>query len=175
MATSASASAFEQPPHRFVGPVLADLPVAARYAAAVLLIVAVAVARDALTPLIGGHAPFLPFGFAVFAAAYLGGIGPAVLATVTAAVIASALYADTSGRAELLGWTAHTTLFVLLGCLVAALTHRLQLVYRAQCATLAAARAAEDRLKTLTDAMPALIAYVDKDHRYVFNNRAYCD
>lgn len=31
----------------------------------------------------------------------------------------------------------------------------------------------EERLRTLTNALPALISYVDKDRRYHFNNRAY--
>jgi PAS domain S-box-containing protein len=35
------------------------------------------------------------------------------------------------------------------------------------------ARAMVDQLKLITDAIPALIAYVDTDHVYRFNNRAY--
>jgi PAS domain S-box-containing protein len=34
-------------------------------------------------------------------------------------------------------------------------------------------RMSEERLRTLTDALPALISYVDRDRRYRFNNRAY--
>ena len=36
-----------------------------------------------------------------------------------------------------------------------------------------ALREAEERLRVLTDALPALIAYVDPDRRYTFLNRAY--
>ncbi|HEX8522371.1 MAG TPA: PAS domain S-box protein [Tepidisphaeraceae bacterium] len=39
----------------------------------------------------------------------------------------------------------------------------------------AAAREAEKQMRLLTDALPTLIAYVDKDLRYRFNNRAYLD
>jgi PAS domain S-box-containing protein len=34
-------------------------------------------------------------------------------------------------------------------------------------------RRADHQLKLLTDAMPALISYIDADHRYIFNNKAY--
>ena len=36
-----------------------------------------------------------------------------------------------------------------------------------------AARLAESRLREVTDAVPALISYIDRDARYQFNNRAY--
>ena len=36
-----------------------------------------------------------------------------------------------------------------------------------------AARVAESRLREIADALPALISYIDRDGRYVFNNRAY--
>jgi PAS domain S-box-containing protein len=38
-----------------------------------------------------------------------------------------------------------------------------------------ALRASEQQLRLLTDALPALIGYVDRDQRYRFNNRAYLD
>jgi len=158
---------------RFVGPVLADLPPAARYAVALILIAIVAVARHALVPVMGVQAPLLPYVFAVFAAALVAGFGPAIVATLGAAVIATALYADSNIGPQLLAWSGHVVLFVLLGFLVAALTHRLQLAYRTQSQTLAAVTAAEKRLRTITDAMPALISYVDSQHRYVFNNKTY--
>ncbi|HYE97852.1 MAG TPA: PAS domain-containing protein, partial [Planctomycetota bacterium] len=37
----------------------------------------------------------------------------------------------------------------------------------------AAVRRSEDRLRLVTDAVPSLIAYLDRDHRYRFNNKAY--
>src|SRR5688572_2062658 len=128
---------FSPPKHPYpysglTGPVLATAPAATRYAAALLLIAVVAAVRDALVPVVGIQAPLLPFGLAVFAAALLGGFGPAVLATATASVIATVLYADFSDGGQLIAWSGHVTLFVLLGCLVALLTHRLQVAYRAQ-------------------------------------------
>ena len=39
----------------------------------------------------------------------------------------------------------------------------------------AAARAAEDLLRLITDNLPALISYIDRDFRYRLNNRAYED
>ena len=38
-----------------------------------------------------------------------------------------------------------------------------------------ALRASETQLQLVLDASPVLIAYVDSDHRYCFNNRAYAD
>ncbi|MBI3504195.1 MAG: PAS domain S-box protein [Proteobacteria bacterium] len=38
-----------------------------------------------------------------------------------------------------------------------------------------ALRASERQLRTIIDAMPALIAYVDRDKRYVLNNRLYAE
>ncbi len=163
------------PYSRLIGPVLATSPAATRYAAAFLLIAAVAAVRNALVPVVGMQAPLLPFGLAVFAAALLGGFGPALLATAAASVIATVLYADFSDGGELIAWSGHVTLFVLLGCLVALLTHRLQVAYRSQSESLAAVTAAEKRLRTITDAMPALIAYVDSSNRYVFSNKTYCE
>ena len=34
-------------------------------------------------------------------------------------------------------------------------------------------RSSEERLRRLTDNLPVLIAYVDAEHRYRFNNKAY--
>ncbi len=171
VSTSQQASSYS----RLIGPILATSPAATRYAAAFLLIAVVAAVRDALVPVVGIQAPLLPFGLAVFAAALLAGFGPAVLATAAASVITTVLYADLSDGGDLIAWSGHVTLFVLLGCLVALLTHRLQVAYRSQSATLAAATAAEKRLRTITDAMPALITYVDSNGRYVFGNRTFCE
>ncbi len=159
----------------FVGPVLADWPVGLRYAVALSLITVIAVGRHALVPVLGVQAPLLPFVFAVFATALLGGLGPAMLATVASSVIATVLYADANDGPSLFAWSAHVALFVLLACLVALLTHRLQTAYRSQSEALRAVTAAEKRLRTITDAMPALIAYVDSEYRYGFTNRTYCE
>jgi PAS domain S-box-containing protein len=37
----------------------------------------------------------------------------------------------------------------------------------------AAVRSAEEQLRTITDALPALVSYIDKEGRYRLNNRAY--
>jgi len=67
----------------------------------------------------------------------------------------------------------HVALFTTLGFLVSFMMHRLQQSYCIQRDALAAAKAREEQLQTITDAMPALIAYVDADHRFRFNNKGY--
>ena len=57
------------------------------------LIAIVAVGRHALVPVMGVRAPLLPYIFAVFAAALLGEFGPAIVARLGAAVIATVLHA----------------------------------------------------------------------------------
>jgi PAS domain S-box-containing protein len=158
-----------------IGPLLAHHPVWRRYCVVAALIVVVAALRDAAVPVMGAQAPLLPFAFAVFAAAYLGGRGPALAATALAAALATLLFAEFSGPRVVLAWAGHVALFVSLGFLVSWTMDRLQRSYVAQQETLFAAKAGEEQLRTITDAMPALIAYVDSEHRYRFNNKGYQD
>ena len=47
------------------------------------------------------------------------------------------------------------------------------LALRGQRSSASALRVSEMRLRTITDHLPALVAYIDADERYRFNNRAY--
>ena len=156
-----------------IGPVLSRRSLWIRYSAALLTIGLVTVLRFAAVPIMGAQAPLLPFGFAVFLAAYLGGLGPALAATCFASLASTALYANLSDPDDALAWAGHVALFTTLGFLVSFMMHRLQHSYCIQRGALAAAKAREEQLQTITDAMPALIAYVDADHRFRFNNKGY--
>jgi PAS domain S-box-containing protein len=151
-----------------IGPRFANYSALFRYAVAVLVVGVVAGLRIAAVPWMGTQAPLLPFVFAVLAAAYLSGFGPALLASLIASIV-SALMVDEVSTA----WGVHLALFALLSCLASVMMHRLQLAHGAQRAALASAQANEQQLRVIADAMPVLISYVDRDHRYRFNNRHY--
>jgi PAS domain S-box-containing protein len=156
-----------------VGPLLAGRPAWLRYATALLMVCAMAALRLAAVPLMGVQAPLLPFSFVVLAVACVAGLGPALATTALAVVITTLQFANLDDPTEAAAWTGHATLFLSLGVLVSVLVHRLQQAYRTQQLTLAAATAGEERLRVITDAMPAVIAYVDADCRYRFTNGMY--
>jgi len=143
------------------------------YGTALGIIAVVAAGRFAAAPIMGVQAPLLPFGLAILAIAYLCGLGPALLATVVAPIVATLIFVGSFSSAGTLAWSAHVTLFVALGCLVSWMMHRLQVAYRAQRLALAAAKASEDRIRLVTDGLPVLIAYCGADLRYHFSNDAY--
>jgi PAS domain-containing protein len=163
-----------------IGPVLAGRGGALRYGAATLFVVVIGVARWALAPILGGQAPLLPYIVAVYAAAYLGGLGPGLLAGVLSSFLATALYTDWSIGMHMGAWSAHIVLFLSIGVGMSLILHQLQRAYATQHAALLTAREAERQalssaaqLRLMADALPVLIAYVDQEQRYRFNNRYY--
>jgi PAS domain S-box-containing protein len=140
---------------------------------ALLIVCVVAAARYATAPLLGLQVPLLPFAVAIFAVTYVCGLGPALLAIVGSAVIATAFFTVYPLADSILAWVAHVTIFVILGVLVSVMMHRLQQAYRAQREALTAASASSAQLRLIADSVPALISYVDAERRYRFNNRAY--
>ncbi|HEU4780527.1 MAG TPA: DUF4118 domain-containing protein, partial [Steroidobacteraceae bacterium] len=91
----------------YVGPRLRDEAVVLRYGAAVVVVLAIAGIRALLSPLLGTQAPLLPFVLGVFAAAYLGGRGPAVLASVLTPILATLWFTNWPNDAPALQWIAH--------------------------------------------------------------------
>ena len=160
-------------PRSPVGPWLAGRTPFLRYGVALLIVCAVAAARLASVPLLGLQAPLLPFAVAIFAVAYVCGFGPALLAILAAATLATVYFAAYSSFDSALAWAGHVTSFVILGGLVAFMMHRLQQAYRSQREALDVAHASETQLRLIADSLPVLIAYVDAEERYRFNNRAY--
>ncbi len=156
-----------------VGPLFGGRAPWLRYAIALLIVCAVAAARYFTAPVLGMQAPLLPFGVAIFAVAYLCGLGPALIATLTSAVIATLFFAIHPLADGVIAWAGHVGVFVLLGALVSLMMHRLQRSYLSQREALRVASASETQLRLIADSLPALIAYVDGERRYRFSNKAY--
>jgi len=110
----------------------------------------------------------------------LGGLGPGLLASVLSSFLATALYTDWPSGTHLGAWSAHVALFLSIGIGMSLILHQLQRAYAAQHAALLTAREAEQQarssaaqLRVIADALPVLIAYIDREQRYRFNNRYY--
>jgi PAS domain S-box-containing protein len=156
-----------------VGPLLEGKSALAVYGAAFSILGVVAAARVAIVPAMGVQAPLLPFGLAIFAVSYVSGLRPALLMTFAVPIVATLIFSPFLSPADAFAWGGHVALFLVLGCLVSLMMHRLQLAYRAQQHALASAKAGEEQLRLVTNGLPALIAYCGADLRYRFNNRAY--
>jgi PAS domain S-box-containing protein len=126
-----------------IGPLLGNQPVWVRYGAALLLVAAIAAARYALNPLLGTQAPLLPFVLVVFGAGYLAGLGPALLAALVSPVLVTSVFTRFSLDGDIGPWSAHVALFLIITVLLSLIVHQLQMTYRAQQETLAAAHVAE--------------------------------
>jgi PAS domain S-box-containing protein len=126
-----------------IGPLLGNQPVWVRYGTALFLVAAVAAARYALNPLMGSEAPLLPFVLVVFAAGYLGGLGPALLTALMSPLLVTPIFTRFPLVGDLGAWSAHIALFLIITVLVSLMMHQLQSTYRAQQETLAAAHEAE--------------------------------
>jgi PAS domain S-box-containing protein len=126
-----------------IGPLLGEQPAWIRYGIVLFLVAAVAAARFGLNPLMGSQAPLLPFVLVVFAAGYLAGLGPALLATLLSPVLATPMFTRFPLDGEVGAWSAHVALFMIITVLVSLIMHQLQVTYRAQQDALATAYAAE--------------------------------
>jgi signal transduction histidine kinase/ActR/RegA family two-component response regulator len=110
----------------FIGPLLRDDAVMWRYGAAVLVVLLIAGVRALLAPLLGTQAPLLPFVLGVFAASYVGGRGPALLASVLTPMLATLWFTNWPQDAPPTQWIAHVVFFVLIAVLSSQIMHELQ-------------------------------------------------
>lgn len=163
-----------------VGPAIARDRAFLRYAAATVFVLVFTGIRYALIPIIGTQAPLLPLLLAVLGAVWLGGRGPALLATILAPILATLMFTTWPNGTHTLEWGGHVTLFIMAGTLVSFAWHRHQRLHVEQRDALLAAQSAERRaldseaqLRLITDSVPALISYVDRDGYYRFTNAAY--
>jgi PAS domain-containing protein len=94
-----------------------------RYGVALLAMALAIVLRLLLNPLLGDHFPFVTLLFAVLVAAWYGGFGPALAATLTGAVASSVFLLPPRAEAVLEGFEnqAGAVLYLLVGVGVAAL------------------------------------------------------
>lgn len=156
-----------------IGPLLKGRPAWVRYSSAVAMVLAVGLTRWGLLPLLGPQAPLLPFVLAIYGAAYLGGLGPALLASAFSAALATVLFTSWPIGPQAAVWTGHVAFFLGIGVLVSLVMHQLQRAYGAEHQALLALRQSEERLRLITDHLPALIAYIDHEEVYQFTNAAY--
>src|SRR6266700_7692357 len=156
-----------------IGPVLKDRPVWLRYSLPLALVLAVGLTRFGLLPLLGPQAPLLPFVLAIYGAAYLGGFGPALLASAFSAMLATTLFTAWPTGPHAGEWIGHVAFFLGVGVLVSLIMHQLQRAYGAEHQALLALRQREQRLRLMTDHLPALMAYIDHEEVYQFTNGAY--
>jgi signal transduction histidine kinase/ActR/RegA family two-component response regulator len=116
----------------YMGPLLDADAVALRYGAAVVVVLAIAGIRALLAPLLGTQAPLLPFVLGVFVVAYIGGRGPALLASFLTPVLATFWFTNWPHDAPVSQWIAHVIFFLMIAVLSSALMHELQKRSRAE-------------------------------------------
>ncbi len=163
-----------------VGPLIQSKRRWVRYGSAIALLLIVALGRFALIPFLGSQAPLLPFVVVILASAYLGGRGPALLASLLSPIIATLLFTHWPSGSNPGPWSAHLALFVTVSGVVILVIDQLQRSYAAQESALLAAHeserkanASEAQLRLVADSLPLLLAYVDRDLRYRFQNHRY--
>ncbi|MEP7243764.1 MAG: response regulator [Gammaproteobacteria bacterium] len=113
-----------------VGPLLPDDRIFQRYGAALALVLLIGALRLSLSPLMGRDAPLMPFVLAVFAAAYVGGLGPALFASALTPLMITPLFTSWPHGTHFLAWGSHVAFFLVVSGLVAWMMHRLQEVAR---------------------------------------------
>ncbi len=138
------------------------------YAAAVSSVAFVALARLGLTDWLLDSVPFLPFIGAVALAAWVGGLGPGLLATLLGSLAGTTLLSHPGGQttATLIADAIHVSTFVALGAVVSLLCEAL---HRSQ------TREAEGhrRLADTLDGMGDAFFQLDADWALVSVNRQY--
>lgn len=112
--------------HAHIGPIIPGHATVFRYSAAVGVVLVIFAVRAVLAPLVGLQAPLLPFLLGVLISAYLGGRGPALLASAITPVLATLWFTSWPQDAPAFQWLAHVTFFLLLAVLTAWMMHALQ-------------------------------------------------
>ncbi|HUQ11826.1 MAG TPA: hybrid sensor histidine kinase/response regulator [Steroidobacteraceae bacterium] len=112
--------------HARIGPIIPTQATAFRYVAAIGVVLVIFALRAALAPLLGLQAPLLPFLLGVMIAAYLGGRGPAILASALTPFLATIWFTSWPHDAPPFQWMAHVAFFLLLAVLTAFIMHALQ-------------------------------------------------
>jgi signal transduction histidine kinase/ActR/RegA family two-component response regulator len=110
----------------FIGPLIPEEALVLRYSAAVALVLLIGGARAALAPLLGTQAPLLPFLLAVFISVYLGGKGPALLASLLTPLLATLWFTTWPHDAPPWQWLGHVAYFVGIALLTTFLLSELQ-------------------------------------------------
>jgi signal transduction histidine kinase/ActR/RegA family two-component response regulator len=138
-----------------------------RYVLSVVVVALAIAVRTAFDPVFGPRYAFLTFVLAITGAAWFGGLGPGVLATVISALTAAGLWLPPAGLA-VVGRDDQIALviFIAIGVTVSL---AMESLHRAR----QRAERTEDDLRRISDAVPTLIAYIDADRRFRFVNAPY--
>jgi len=176
-----------------VRPFLRKLPA---YGVAMLTTAIMGWVRWKLAPILGNTAVFIPFIIPVIFAGAVGGMGPGLLATALGAATVTFFFLPPLGTFDLIqsGHAVGLLIYAVCGLtisvaagtlrasrgriqrkhreLLEAMAERDEAGLRAATAT-EALRAAELQLRSITNAVPALVSFVDADRRYRLVNQTY--
>jgi PAS domain S-box-containing protein len=138
--------------------------------------------RWALDPWLGATASYLTFFPAIVFCAWLGGTCTGLASTILASLLSAWFFLDPVGSLAVFAVADRVSLGVffiegVLISLVCGMVH--QALRSAQCArddlgqSESALETQRALLKTIIDAVPAMVAYIDRDERFVLHNRQY--
>lgn len=140
---------------------------AAGVTAAALLI------RFTFSASLGGHAPFLPLIAAIVLAAWLGGLGPGLLATAlggaAGALIPPHLYGVPSGAGSLL----HLGIFFGIGALISWVSESLHAARRRLAVSEQKLAHRFQELQAILETTPAVVYLIDHENRFIHINRRW--
>ena len=154
---------------------------ATAYAVALASVAAAIVLRWLLDPFLGNSLQFITLYGAVAASVAVGGWGSALAAAAAGYVAADFLFVspryDFKLNPEIVagiaGYSFSCAVIIWMGQSMRRISDDLKKESSARARAQTAAAAREQELRAITDAMPALISYVDREQRYRFVNRQY--
>lgn len=139
-----------------------------RYGIAVLLVALATGIRIALRPIIPTGFPFLTFFLAVMLAAWRGGLGPGLFASVLSTFAVDLLLIEPLYEVHLADGFSWLSLFVVETVAISMLTERVK-------QTQETLRESETRFRLIADAAPVLIWTADPDKRCTYFNQGWLD
>jgi PAS domain S-box-containing protein len=164
----------------FAGPLLQKETLVLRYAVAIGIVLLTGALRLALAPFLGGQALLLPFILAVLSTSIVAGSGPALLASTLAPILVTPVFMGWPVEAIAPAWWGHVVFFLVISGAVTHVMHSLQRATRAEHAVQVVvqqleweARQSESQLRSMADALPVLVSYVDENQRYRFANKEH--
>lgn len=146
------------------------MPVSAQYLLVVLIVAAATLLRLVLGWTLGIRAPFGTFYPAVILAAFIGGLGPALLAVGLSVVLAVLLFLDpeSMGGMKSPGEVITLGMFIGSGVLLAVMAQ-----HTARIRVARARRESEKRFSTFMDNTPAIAWMKNEQGQYVYVSKAY--
>jgi PAS domain S-box-containing protein len=153
-----------------------------RYSVAFAVTTLSLLVRWPLWPILGNQTPHMTFFPAVMVSAYLGGLGPGLLATVLSALAAHYFLGDTRFTFQIgnVHGAVALTLFLMVGVVISGLCESLHRMRRRILAderrrAEEALRASEDRFRCTFENVAVGIAHNDLQGRWLRVNQTFCD